>query len=115
MTKIQSSKPNLTMNKYIQDTIRNNSRSVLSGLTRPQQKALSEVIRGLFTANTPIRHLAQHPEKSAKRQGDKISYHLNQINLKEKVESFSLNRIRNEIKKNSIHNFLPLFFFPLVL
>jgi len=91
------------MNKYIQDTIRNNSRSLLCQLTLPQKKAVSEVIRGLFTANTPIlRHLAQHPEKSAKRQGDKYSYHLKNINLKEKVERFSLNRIRNEIKNNSI-------------
>ncbi len=72
-------------------------------LTVPQQKAVSEIIRGLFTANTPIlRHLAQHPEKGAKRQGDKYSYHLKQIDLKEKVELFSLNRVKNEIKKNSI-------------
>ena len=91
------------MNKYIQDTIRNNSRLLLHKLTLPQKKAVSEMIRGLFTANTPIlRHLAQHPEKSAKRQGDKYSYHLNQINLKEKVELFSLNRVKNEIKSNSI-------------
>lgn len=91
------------MNKYIQDTIRNNSRSLLRHLTVPQQKAVSEVIRGLFTANTPIlRHLAQHPEKSAKRQGDKYSYHLKNINLKEKIELFSLNRIINEIRNNSI-------------
>lgn len=91
------------MNKYILDTIRNNSRSLLRELTSPQQKAVSEIIRGLFTVNTPIlRHLAQHPEKSAKRQGDKYSYHLKQIDLKKKVELFSLNRVKNEVKKNSI-------------
>lgn len=91
------------MNKYILDTIRNNSRSLLRQLTVPQQKAVSEIIRGLFTVNTPIlRHLAQNPEKSAKRQGDKYSYHLKQIDLKKKVELFSLNRVKNEIKRNSI-------------
>ena len=91
------------MNKYILDTIRNNSRSLLRQLTLPQQKAVNEIIRGLFTANTPIlRHLAQNPEKGAKRQGDKYSYHLKQIDLKKKVELFSLNRVKNEVKKNSI-------------
>jgi transposase len=43
------------MYKYIQDSIKNNSRFVLNGLSRPQQKALSEIVRGLFTAGEPIR------------------------------------------------------------
>lgn len=91
------------MYKYIQDTIRNNSRSILKGLTLPQQKAVSEIIRGIFVVNTPIlRHLAQHPNKGAKRQGDKYSHHLGSINLKEKIEDFSLRKVKYEIKKDSI-------------
>jgi hypothetical protein len=54
------------MYKYIQDSIKTNSRYVLKGLTKPQQKALSEVIRGLFTAGEHIlRHIAQDKTKFA--------------------------------------------------
>lgn len=57
------------MYKYIQDSIKNNSRRVLAELTRPQQKALSEIVRGLFTAGEPIlRHIAQDTAKQAKKQ-----------------------------------------------
>ncbi len=73
------------MYKYIQDSIRNNSRLVLKDLSLPQKKAVSELIRGLFTAGTPIlRHLAQNKEISAKKQGDKYSYHLGNVDLKKK-------------------------------
>jgi hypothetical protein len=56
------------MYKYIQDEIRNNSRLILKDLSLPQQKAVAEVIRGLFTAGTPIlRHLAQQKDVSVKK------------------------------------------------
>ena len=75
------------MYKYIQDSIRNNSRLLLKDLTVPQKKAVTETIRGLFVRGTPIlRHLAQNENISAKKQGDKYSYHLGNIQLKEKVE-----------------------------
>lgn len=91
------------MAKYILDLIRNNSRSILKGLSLPQKKAVSEVIRGLYIAGRPIlRHLAQRTDIGAKRQGDKYSYHLGNIDLKGKIEDFSLNRVKNEIKKNTI-------------
>jgi len=60
------------MTKYIQDTIRNNLRCVVADLTRPQEKAVQEIVRGLFTAGTPVlRHLAQDATKTAKKQGEK--------------------------------------------
>lgn len=91
------------MYKYIQDFIKNNSRSIFKDLTRPQKKAISEVIRGLYTAGTPVlRHLAQDPNKSAKKQGEKYSYHLGNINLKEKIDEFSLKKVQNEVRKNTI-------------
>jgi len=91
------------MNKYIQDTIRNNSRSVLSGMTRPQKKAISEVIRGLFTAGTPVlRHLAQNENKTAKKQGEKYARHLECVDLKEKIEESALKKVKQEIKRNTI-------------
>jgi hypothetical protein len=91
------------MNKYILDLIRNNSRSVLSGMTRPQKKAISEVLRGLFTAGKPIlRHLAQSTCKTAKKQGEKYAYHLECVDLKEKIEESALKKVKQEIKRNTI-------------
>jgi hypothetical protein len=63
------------MYKYIQDEIRNNSRLLLKDLSLPQQKAVAEVIRGLFTAGTPIlRHLAQQKDVSVKNK--EINIHI---------------------------------------
>lgn len=91
------------MVKYIQESIRNNSRFVFQDLTKPQQKALSEIMRGLFTAGEPIlRHLAQSPDKTAKRQGDKYSYHLGRVNITEKVDVLALKKAKTMIKKTTI-------------
>lgn len=91
------------MYKYIQDTIRNNSRSITTGMTRPQKKAFAEIVRGIFVENTPIlRHLAQDKMKTAKKQGEKYSYHLGNISLQERIEEFSLKRVKNEVKRNTI-------------
>jgi hypothetical protein len=91
------------MTKYISDFIRNQSRSVLNGLTRPQQKAITEVIRGLFTAGEPIlRRLAQDPNKGVKRQGDKYGYHLSRVDLTETVEDLAIRRAKQSMKRDTI-------------
>lgn len=91
------------MYKYIQDEIRNNSRLLLNDLTVPQKKAVAETVRGLFVRGTPIlRHLAQNENISAKKQGDKYSYHLGNIELKKKVETSALNKVRNHMRKNTV-------------
>ena len=91
------------MYKYIQDELRNNSRLLFKDLSLPQIKAVSEVIRGLFTAGTPVlRHLAQNKEVTAKKQGDKYSYHLGNVELKEKVEQSALNKVKYNVRKNTI-------------
>ena len=91
------------MTKYISDFIRNQSRSLISGLTRPQQKAIVEVIRGLFTAGEPIlRRLAQDPKKTLKRQGDKYGYHLNRVDLVEIVEDMAIKKAKQTVKKDTI-------------
>ena len=60
-------------------------------------------MRGVFVENTPIlRHLAQDNTKTAKKQGEKYSYHLGNISLKERTEEFSLNRVKDEVKRNTI-------------
>lgn len=91
------------MNKYIQDSIRNASRSVLKDLTRPQQKAMSEIIRGLFTAGEPVlRHLAQDPAKTAKKQGEKYAHHLAHVALGVRVEELAMRRAGAEARKTTI-------------
>lgn len=91
------------MMKYIHDTIQNSSRSIFKGLTMPQKKALTEVIRGLFVAGEPIlRRLAQNPKKSSKRQGDKYSFHLGNVNLPNVVDEMALKRAKAEVKRNTI-------------
>lgn len=91
------------MYKYIQDYIRNNSRSVLSDCTLPQKKAVSEIIRGLFTAGTPVLcHLVQSETKTVKKQAEKYSYHLGNIELRGKVDEFSLRRVVGEIKDDTV-------------
>ncbi|MCF7830403.1 transposase [Candidatus Gracilibacteria bacterium] len=91
------------MNKYIHDSIRNNLRSIISGCSVPQQKAITEVVRGLFTEGSPIlRHLAQNQEVSAKKQGDKYAHHLGNVVLTKKVEKFALKRAKPEIKHDTI-------------
>ena len=91
------------MYKYIQDSIRNNSRCLFKGLTLPQKKAVSEVIRGLYTAQTLVlRHLVQDREKTAKKQGEKYSHHLGNVELKEAVESLAIRKVKGEIRKDTV-------------
>lgn len=91
------------MYKYIQDTIRNNSRCIMAGMTKPQKKSFAEMMRGIFVENTPIlRHLAQDKTKTAKKQGEKYSYHLGHVELQRKIEEFSLKRVKDEVKRNTI-------------
>lgn len=91
------------MNKYILDIIRNKSRSVLKDLTIPQQKAVNEMVRGLFTAGDPIlRHLVQDETKSAKKQAEKYSHHLGNVSLQPKVEALALKEVELGIQKTTI-------------
>jgi hypothetical protein len=91
------------MLKYIHDSIKNNSRSVLEGLTKPQQKALSEIIRGLFTAGEPIlRHIAQDQTKSAKKQAEKYSHHLGNVQIQNQIEKLALKQAKKQIRKRTI-------------
>jgi hypothetical protein len=91
------------MNKYIHDSIKNNSRCLIKDLSRPQQKAVSEIVRGLFTAGEPIlRHLAQDENKSAKKQGEKYSHHLGNINIADSVDDFALKKAQKHLRKNTV-------------
>lgn len=91
------------MEKYITDVIHNNLRPVTGKLTRPQQKAVEELVRGLFTAGEPIlTHLAQNPEVSVKKQAEKYSYHLGNIDLTEQIEALALRKVASTVRKNTV-------------
>jgi hypothetical protein len=91
------------MQKYIQDTIRNNLRSIIKSLTRPQQKAVTEMMRGLFTAQAPIlTQLAQYEDISVKKQAEKYSHHLGNTDLTALVETHAFRSTRSQIRKDTI-------------
>lgn len=91
------------MEKYITDAIHNSLRPVTGKLTRPQQKAVAEMVRGLFTEGEPIlTHLAQNPDITVKKQAEKYSYHLGNINLTEVVEALALRKVVSTVRKNTV-------------
>lgn len=91
------------MCKYITDTIKNNLKSITKNCTKPEQKAIEEIVRGLLIEGTPIlRHLAQHKEKTAKKQGEKYSFHLSKKDLTGTIERFALRHAKTQIKKHTI-------------
>ncbi len=91
------------MEKYITDAIHNSLRSITGKLTRPQQKAVEEIVRGLFTEGEPIlTHLAQNPDVSAKKQAEKYSYHLGNIDLTASVEGLALRKVSSTVRKNTV-------------
>lgn len=91
------------MEKYITDAIRNSLRSVAGHLTRPQQKAMGEIVRGLFVAGEPIlTHLAQNPEASVKKQAEKYSYHLGNVELTDAVEELALRKVASTMRRNTV-------------
>jgi len=76
---------------------------VIRDLTLPQKKAVSEVVRGLFTAGKPIlSHLAQDETKTAKKQSEKYSYHLGRIDLTKKVSELAFRKAKQMIRKTTI-------------
>jgi len=91
------------MIKYIQDGIRNNLRSIIRELTTPQQKAVQEMVRDLFIEGKPIlAHLGQNKEISAKKQSEKYSRHLNNIDLVNTVHQFALRKAKQHVRKQTI-------------
>lgn len=91
------------MQKYIQDTINNSLRPIISPLTRPQQKVITEVTRGLFTAQEPIlKSLVQYDDVSIKKQCEKYGYHLGRIDITTAVDQAALRKALLHIQYDSI-------------
>ncbi len=91
------------MCKYITDTVKNNLKSITKGLTRPQKKAVAEVVRGLLTEGTPVlRHLIQNEKLTAKKQAEKYSHHLRNVDLTKQVGKLALRYAKKEMNKYTI-------------
>lgn len=91
------------MEKYITDAIHNSLRTITTGMTRPQEKVVAEVVRGLLTKGEPIlTHLAQDPTLTVKKQAEKYSYHLGNVDLSETVEAFALRRVSHGMRKDTV-------------
>ena len=91
------------MEKYLGDALRNNLRPIIDSLTRPQQKAVSEIVRGLFTMGKPIlRHLAQDGTRTRKKQAEKYSHHLGNVDLVPSVEALALRKAARGIRKHTV-------------
>jgi len=91
------------MEKYITDAIHNSLRSITGHLTRPQQKAIAEMVRGLFVAGEPIlTHLAQNRDVSVKKQAEKYSHHLGNVELTDAVEEMALRKVASTMRKNTV-------------
>lgn len=99
----QSLFPLFPMEKYITDAIHNSLRTITAALSRPQEKAIAEVVRGLLTKGEPIlTHLAQDPTLTVKKQAEKYSYHLGNVDLTDSVETFALRRVSHGIRKDTV-------------
>lgn len=91
------------MHKYISDFLKNNTNCVLDGLTRPQQKSVREVIRGLYTQGTTVlRHLSQDERKNTRGQAEKYSRHLQNIEITDTVNDFAVQRLKQHISEDRV-------------
>ena len=91
------------MCKYITDTVKNNLKCIIRDCSRPTQKAVEEVVRGILTEGTPIlRHLAQNDEKTAKKQAEKYSFHLRKKDFTDAVEKLALRHAKAEMRQYTI-------------
>ena len=60
-------------------------------------------MRGLFTAGKPIlRALAQYDDITKKKQAEKYSYHLGNVNLTVAVDDLAMKRARSFLRKDTI-------------
>jgi len=91
------------MNKYILDSIRNHARSITNTLTKPQRKCILEIIRALFVASEPIlRHLALNDDILVKKQAERYSHHLGNVDLADQVDQSFLKKISKFVKNKTI-------------
>ncbi len=91
------------MEKYIADFVKNNLNCVISGFSGPQKKAIKGLVRGFFINGTVLlRHLAQDEDLTAKWQGDKYGYHIENAPIHEEVKEYALKKAEKTIQENTV-------------
>jgi hypothetical protein len=61
------------------------------------------MMRGLFTAGEPIlTHLAQYDDVTVKKQAEKYSHHLNNIDITKSVDALAWRKAKQQLRKDTI-------------
>ena len=82
------------MNKYILDTIKNNTKTIFRGMSVPQKKAMNLLVKRVFkTGRGILRELGDGSLQLPKTIAQKLSHHLGNIDLLSSVEKFADRRI----------------------
>ena len=82
------------MNKYILDTIKNNTKTIFRGMSIPQKKSMNHLVKQVFkTGRGILRELGDGSSQLPKTIAQKFSHHLGNIEILSSVEKFSDRRI----------------------
>lgn len=91
------------MNKYILDSIKNNTKTVFLKMSVPQKKALTLMIKRIFqTGSGILQHLGDGSTQLPKTIAQKFSRHLGNIDLLTPVESFADRQILKHLPQNGV-------------
>jgi len=91
------------MNKYILDSIKNNTKTVFLKMSVPQTKALTLMIKRIFqTGSGILQHLGDGSTQLPKTIAQKFSRHLGNIDLLTPVESFSDRQILKYLPEDGV-------------
>lgn len=106
-SKIKNENPLLktanSMNKFIADYVKNNTKAIFREFSLPQKKTLRSLVYALLREQTGIlRELGENNKILPKSLADKFSYHLGKVDLQEKVESFCDRKIKKVLTKNCV-------------
>lgn len=83
------------MNKYIADTIRNNTNSLCdsAGCTKPQREAVRDIVRGLLEKGVPVlRQLGDRKTSDAKKESERFGKHLEKIDIADAVNGHAVRK-----------------------
>lgn len=91
------------MNKYILDSIKNNTKTIFLGMTKPQKKSLTFMIKRVFqTGSGILRESGDCQLQLPKTIAQKISYHLGEIDVLKPVEEFRNKQRLNFLPNNGV-------------
>ena len=91
------------MNKYILDSIKNNTKTIFLELSVPQKKAITLMIKRIFqTGSGILRHLGDGNTQLPKTIAQKFSRHLGNVELLRPVEAFADRQILKYLPKGGV-------------